>query len=281
MDYLKTEKLLCNQKYRFRRKRSTKMAATLFCDRIRQQMDSGKLIGAIYLDLTKAFDTIGHNVLIDKLPKFGIGGKSLDWFVDYLLNRSQTIESNGCRSGVEPIVWGVPQGSILGPFLFIMFYNDFPDHIQSCEVIIYADDTVIFCANKDPTVIENQLNKDMENVKNYCFMNELIINTTKGKTEVMLFGTSKRLKSSEKRPEITFSGKQINFLTKYKYLGVIIDDTMTLNDNFNRTYKAASTRLQLLGKMKSFTTVKARYVIYTSVIIPLLTYSCPIQLTFT
>ena len=220
-------------------------------------------------------------MLIDKLPKFGIRGKSLDWLVDYLFNRFQTVEINGCRSVVEPIVSGVPQGSILGPLLFIMFYNDFPDHIQSCEVIIYADDTVIFFANKDPTAIENQLNKDMENVKNYCFTNKLIINTKKGKTEVMLFGTSKRLKSSGKKLEITFSGKKINFVSNYKYLGVIIDDTMTLNDNFNRTYKAASLRLQLLGKMKSFTTVKTTYAIYTSMIIPLLTYSYPIQLIFT
>ena len=97
----------------------------------------------------------------------------------------------------------------------------------------------------------------------------------------MLFCTSKRLKSSGKRLEITFSGKQINFVTKYKHLGVIIDDKMILNDKFNRTYKAPSTRLQLLGKMKSFTTAKARYAIYTSMIIPLLTYSFPIESTFT
>ena len=121
--------------------------------------------------------------------------------------------------------------SILGPLLFIKFYNDFPDHIQSCEVISYVDDIVIFYANKDPTVIENQLNNSMENIKNYCFTNELIINNKKGKTEVMLFGTSKRLKSSGKKLEITFSGKQINFVSIYKYLGVIIDDTLTLNDN--------------------------------------------------
>ena len=156
----------------------------------RQQMDSGKLIGAIYLDLAKAFNTIDHNVLIDKLPKLGTRGKSLDWFVDYLFNISQTVEINGCRSGVEPIVSGVPQGSILRPLLLIMFYNDFADHIHSCEVIMYADGRVTFCAKKDPTVIENQLNKDMENVRNYCFTNELIINTKRRKTEVMLFGTS-------------------------------------------------------------------------------------------
>ena len=166
MDYLETENLLCNQQYGFHCKWSTKMAAALFCDRLHQQLDSGKLIGAIYLDLTKAFNIIGHNVLIDKLPKCGIRGKSLNWFVDYLFNRSQTNEINGCRSGDEPIVSGVPQESILGPLLFLMFYNDFSDHIQSCEVIMYVDDTLIFCVNKDPTVIKNHLNKDMENVKN-------------------------------------------------------------------------------------------------------------------
>ena len=88
-----------------------------------QQIDSGKLIGDIYLDLTKAFDTIVHSVLIDKLPKFGIRAKSLDWFVDYLFNRSQTVEINVCRSVVELIVSGVSQGSILGPLLFIMTFQ--------------------------------------------------------------------------------------------------------------------------------------------------------------
>ena len=124
MDYLETANLLCNQQYGFCRKPSAKIAATLFCDQIRQQMDSGKLIGAIYLDLTKAFNTISHKVLIDKLPKFGIRVKSLDWFVDYLFNKSQTVEINGCRSGVKPIVSSVPQGSILG---LLLFYNDFPE----------------------------------------------------------------------------------------------------------------------------------------------------------
>ena len=136
MDYLETANLLCNQQYGFCRKPSTKIAATLFCDRIRQQMDSGKLIGAIYLDLTKAFNTISYNVLIDKLPKFGIRVKSLDWFVDYLFNKSQTVEINGCRSGVKPIVSSVPQGFILG---LLLFYNDFPEcFIMTFQAILKA-----------------------------------------------------------------------------------------------------------------------------------------------
>ena len=263
MEYLETENLLCSQQYGFRHKWSMKMAATLFYNRIHQQMYSGKLVGNIYLDLTKAFETIVYNVLIDKLPKFGICGESLHWFVDYLFNRSQTFEINDCRSVVEPIVSGVLQGFVLGLLLFIMFYNDFSDQTQSYEVIMYADNTVIFYANKDPTVIDNQLNKEKEYVKNYSFTNEHIINAKKGETEVMLFGTVKRLKLSRKKLEVTFFGKQINFVSNYKYLGVVINDTMTLNDKFNRTYKAASTRLQLLGKIKSSTTVKVRCHLYT------------------
>ena len=218
-----------------------KMAATLFCDQICQQMDYGKLIGAIYLDLTKVFNTIGHNVPTEKLPKFGICGKSLDWFVVYLFNRSQTVEINGCRSVVKLIMLGIPQGSILWLLLFMIFYNDLADHIQSCEVIKYTDDTVIFYANKDPTVVENQLNKDMENAKNYCFTNKLIINTKKVKTDVMLFGASKHLKSSGKKLKWTFSYKQINFVSNYKYLGVITDNTMTINVSFNCRQLLSST----------------------------------------
>ena len=139
---------------------------------------------------------------------------------------------------------------------------------------MYADDIVIFYASKYPTIIENQLSKNMEDIINNCFTNELIINTKKGKSKVMLFGSSKRLKSSGKKLEITFCGKQINFVTNYKYLSFIISDTMTLNANFSRTYKTASTRLWLLSKMKSFASVKARYTICPSMIILLLTYPC-------
>jgi len=237
MDFLESEKLLNNQQYGFRRKRSTKMAATLLSDRIRREVDSGKLVGAIYLDLTKAFDTIGHNVLINKLPTFGINGRELSWLTDYLFNRSQIVECSGHRSNKEHILTGVPQGSILGPLLFIMFYNDLTDHVHHADIIMYADDTVLTYADKDPTKIEVALNKDMVTINDFCTENELIVNTKKGKTEVMLFGTSKRLKLHGKSLEIYYADKLINFVTSYKYLGVVVDNMLTLNENFTKAIK--------------------------------------------
>ena len=257
------------------------MAATLLCDRVRQEIDSGKMIGAVYLDLTKAFDTIGHSILINKLPAFGIQGKELVWLTDYLFNRYQSVEIKGCSSCKEPIMTGVPQRSILGPLLFIMFFNDFTNHVHHSEVIMYADDTVLLYANKDPRQIEKNLNEGMNNIEKYCFNNELIVNTKKGKTEVMLFGSAKRLHSSGKELEIKFANKRINFVTSYNYLGIIVDNTLTLNDHFNRSYKKASSRLRLLERMKIFTTAKARHIIYLTMILPLLTYSCPVHSLFT
>ena len=120
-----------------------------------------------------------------------------------------------------------------------------------------------FFADKDPKQIENLLNEERKTIHNYCTEDELIVNTKKGKTEVMLFGSSKRLKSSGNKLEITFADTLVNFVTSYKYLGITVDNTLTLNDNFNLSYKKASSRLRLLERMKSFTTVKARLSIFS------------------
>ena len=116
MNYLETNKLLNDSQYGFRRKRSTKMASTLFCDNSRREIDKGYLVGAVYIGLSKAFDTIGHAILLNKLKSFGIKGRELGWFHDYLFNRSQIFNVGNYSSRQEPIYCGVSQGFILGPY---------------------------------------------------------------------------------------------------------------------------------------------------------------------
>ena len=152
-------------------------------------MDKGQLIGSIFLDLSKAFDTIGHGILLQKLIHYGVCGPELTWFTDYLFSRLQLVEINNITSNKRSIT-GVPQGYILGPLMFIIFFNNLKDSISYCDIFQYADDTVILSADKDVTKIENALNKDMSSIGNYCKVNKLSLNLKKGKTEVMLFRTA-------------------------------------------------------------------------------------------
>ena len=130
MTYLENNRLLTEFQFGFRKNRSTKMAATLLCDNIRKEMNNGKMVRAVFLDLSNAFDTIGHGVLLEKLYSYGVRGSELEWFKDYLFDRTQIVEIENTQSRETKIHCGVPQGSILGPLLFIVFSNDLIDHIN-------------------------------------------------------------------------------------------------------------------------------------------------------
>ena len=247
LDFLEESELLNNCQYGFRKHRSTKLAATLLCDKIRREMDNGKFVGAVFIDLSKAFDTIGHGILLNKMTYYGVMGNELAWFTDYLFNRNQTVEIENILSDLEPILCGVPQGSILGPLLFIVFFNDLVDSIRHSNVITYADDTVIYYSSNDMNKIENVLNIEMENIGAYCKENELLLNLKKGKTETMLFGTSKRINKSGRDLQIRYQYTDISFMKKYIYLGNTLDNHLLLNYNFDRAYKIASSRLKTSG----------------------------------
>ena len=119
-------------------------------------MKKGEFTGAIYVDLSKAFDTISHGTIISKLPQFGITGTSQDWLASYLFDRKQQVRYKGVLSSQHPIFCGVPQGSILGPLLFLLIFNDSMKSMSTCQMLMYADDTVIFCLSKDLTHIQKK-----------------------------------------------------------------------------------------------------------------------------
>ena len=231
----------------------------MLLDNIRAEVDKGHLVGAVFIDLSKAFDTISHDILLKKLSGFGVKNKELGWFTDYLFMRDQSVFINDQLSEPFKLLSGVPQGSILGPLLFLIFFNDFKECLKNCSEIEYADDTVIYLSDKSFHIIENKLLEDMENVSKYFDENNLIINLSKGKTESMLFGTSKRL-SNTNELDIFYRGKKIVCTSSYKYLGSLIDPSLNLNEFFNKTYKKASTRLRLLEKMRIFLTAKASFI---------------------
>ena len=162
--------------------RSTQQATILLPDEIRFEENDNKLVGALLLDLSKTFDTISHSVLLNKLKAYDINNEELEWFASYLFYTSQVVDINNKRSNDFYIYSGVPPGSILGPLLFLIFFNDFPDAFKKSKVLMYADDTVIYYAHSDINVIERVLSEEMCYLSRYFYQNKLILNLKEGKT---------------------------------------------------------------------------------------------------
>jgi hypothetical protein len=278
---LEESNLLTNCQFGFRRKRSTELAATLFFDNIKSKVNEGKMVGTVFIDLSKAFDTISHSRLLKKLESYGVDGVELAWFNDYLFNRSQRVQYENMLSAEEKVFCGVPQGSIIGPLLFVLFYNDFPSCLKHSQCIIYADDTVIYVPGMDVFIIESRLSADMERIMQWCTDNELILNLKKGKTEAMLFGTCKKLAMQPESLNVTFAHQNVQHTTSYKYLGIEVDSTLKLNTHFNSAYKRSTSKLRIFSKLRPYMNVKCARTIYQSMILPLFTYCGTLQLNYT
>eukprot|EP00112_Aurelia_sp_Birch-Aquarium-sp1_P018852 Seg457.1 transcript_id=Seg457.1/GoldUCD/mRNA.D3Y31 product="putative RNA-directed DNA polymerase from transposon BS" pseudo=true protein_id=Seg457.1/GoldUCD/D3Y31 len=176
MAHFEKSGLLFNYQFGFRSKRPTEQAVNLFVDHIRREADKGMLTGAIFVDLSKAFDTISHSGLLSKLPSYGVMNTELQWLTDYLFNRKQIVQYHGALSNAIPVYTGVPQGSIIGPLLFLIHFNDANRTLKHTKVITYADDIVIFTSSSDFNIIENHLNDDVNNLSTWFCENELIMN---------------------------------------------------------------------------------------------------------
>ena len=210
-----------------------------------KSVDDGKLVGTVFIDLSKAFYTVSHSKLLEKLPKYGIDRKEYAWFKDYLLARKAVVSYNNCVSNEQELFSGVPQGSIQDPLLFIMLFNDIAD-----AIVKYAEDTVIYFADKDSKSIESHLTEDMDLISNWLKENELIINMKEGKTQALLFGSAKRL-SMETEPFKVYQGSNAMRNTdEYKYLGIYVNSSLDLNSHFENSYKKAAETTEASGEVK-------------------------------
>ena len=216
LDHLEKHHPPKNCQYGYRKDRSTELASTLLLDDIRKSVDCGELVGADFIDLPKEFDTTGHEILLPKLPSYGIRNTELTWFTDYLFSRKQLVNFDKCSSKKESVLCGVPQGSILGPLLFMICFNDFHTCLRHAKTIKFADDTVLYFSHTDFHVTENSLNEDMKHVFEFLTENELILNAKKRKTEVMLFGISKRLPKLTVNLNICYGADTLNQTSRYK-----------------------------------------------------------------
>ena len=269
LSHLDENKLLDQKQGGFRPNHSTIDTIVKFSENIYKQVNEGDVVIATYIDLKKAFDTVNHSILIQKLRKVGIKNTNLIWIENYLTNRSQTTLANGIASSSRPVRCGVPQGSVLGPLLFLIYVNDLGHTLNASNHFLYADDTVIFHSGKNINVITNTLQADLNSYGSWCKANKLTINTKK--SNFVIYGTNQKL-AHIRDCQIKLNNEPLARTHSYKYLGVYLDERLNFNAQIDNCCKIVSHKLYLLSKVRRNITVDTCTRVYKSMIAPLLDY---------
>lgn len=213
-------------------------------DKIYLSLDEGLAVSALFLDLRKAFDCVDHSVLMKKLRNAGIRGPPLDLLCDYLTNRKQCVRLGNSVSEIEDIDIGIPQGSVLGPLLFLVYVNDIQYLPLSGEASLFADDTGLFYVSKSVNQNVAIMSEDLPVVKDFLDINRLSLNV--GKTKSMHFC----VKRANRVDEVVLNDHVVDAVREYKYLGLDVDDGLTWQAQTSRMCSKLSSASGILCKLK-------------------------------
>ena len=210
-----------------------------------------------------------NKILLKKLQLIGIKGLPLKILDSYMTDRQQQTLANGLLSKPQQLKCGVPQGSILGPLLFLVYINDLDQLKFHAKISLYADDTVLYISGASPQDLIQKLQEDLNKVENWCKRNHLTINAKK--TKVVILGTSKQMCKYKPRPLI-LNNEPLQYVDSYKYLGVTLDNHLTYNTHLNNTIQITAHKLHQLGMIRRYITEGAALQIYKTMVLPYLDY---------
>jgi hypothetical protein len=222
--YLTLHSLLSPSQYGFQKNLSTELAILEIQDRIVHALNNKQWCIGIFLDLSKAFDTLDHSLLLSKLSHYGIRGTSLTWFKSYLQDRWQYVSYENCSSIYKLMVCGVPQGSILGPLLFIVYLNDLDKVNGNYQMLCFADDTNMLHVGADLNLLIPEINSSLKKINDWFSFNKLSLNISK--TNFMIFHSSRK-KIPGTIPIIEIDNQPLNRVESCKFLGVYIDQNLS------------------------------------------------------
>ena len=266
--YFRTHGLLSERNSGFKENDSTINQLIHLCNNIYKGLDKSKDMCVVFLDVSKAFDKVYHKGLLHKLEQLGICGKLLKWLESYLTNRKQRVVINGKMSDPKSINASVPQGSILGPLLFLVYVNDLVDDLQTTPYL-FADDTSLLATinPRDPVSTFSDINNDLCTLSNWA--NQWRVTFNASKTVYMIISNKSR---APRYPDLFLHGEKLTKVTSHKHLGVTLTSNMTWNLHIDAALKKAASRLSNIRKIRFIITRKARETLYRSLVLPLLEY---------
>ena len=246
---MKEQKKFATCQHAFLKMHNTLTSLLNITDSLFSNVDKHRINISVFLDLKKAFDTVDHGILLAKLTKYGVAGTSLRWVTSYLTSRKQYCVLNGHKSSLKTVHCGIPQGSCLGPLLLILYVNDFEQCLKKCTPNMYADDTSITCSGEDIYDLCNDLKAEIENITEWLRQNKLSLNTAK--TEYMVVGHKRQTNQIPGLLEVNVNGEPIKRAQQVKYLGIMVDENLTWNEQYKNLKGKIKNALSSLRRLNN------------------------------
>jgi len=270
-DYVNAANILYDRQFGFRSGHSTEMAVAEITSTIYRELNERRCVMAINMDLSKAFDTINHEILLQKLDKCGIGGLAYSWIRSYLSNRTQRVRHYDTISDARLIAQRVPQGSNLGPLLFSLYVNDFHRLNNNCKIIQYADDSnILFAFNRNDLTVTNKINAFLSLFSDWFSSNDLSLNASK--TNYLIFSGRKKMTLDG----IFINGEQIKQVSHANFLGIVIDDALTWKPHIQSIHGKLSKSLGILRKVSKSLSRSIMMTLFNSFVMSYLRYGLTI-----
>ena len=249
MKYLNENNVICKYQFAFRKLYSTTIALIEITDRIKHLVDDGNYVVGIFLDLTKAFDTVNHQILLDKLHHYGIRGHSNSFFESYLTNRKQYVHINGKSSKIINQNTGVPQGSVLGPLFFLLYINDIYNSINTCDIRLFADDTSLFAHDKNLNLAKEKAQSAYIEIHKWLNCNRLTLNSTK--THFLIFHNKNKY-IPDNLNVLECGNHVINRVKSIDYIGLKIDENLTWKHHVDKVTSSLIRYFAIFSKTRLF-----------------------------